>query len=367
MAGEVEELGIEADGVAAALQHDALQVVVPELAGHPLPRLEGVDMAPQEVAHRGVEVEAQEDASREAENHHEAHQRAFRTADLHLAEVSPVDLGLLAGKGLQAQISLGRRLRPLGRDHVAEVALAPLVAALAHHLVEPAGGQLRIASQCLADEGHEGIELRAPVPPRMPKHSVVGQYAPDRDVMDAELACDGADLPLLGVMEAQDLRARLLVDGHLTPLAPGAGPGAGPDRRSGRRTGRSGGSGRHQQAACARRVFFRDASSAPGARQNDGARGSKGDASLSARSTWSAAPDAGADHDSVAGAARACVAPEGCLDSAARHDAAPVCAPSYCSPVSSRCCRGRSGAENHLSIAVGTVEQAAEVRHRGGR
>ena len=299
MAGEVEELGIEADGVAAALQHDALQVVVPELAGHALPRLEGVDMATQEVAHRGVEVEAQEDASREAQNHHEAHQRALRATELHFAEVSPIDLGLLAGKGLETQIGLGHRLRPLGGDHVAEVALAPLVAALARHLVEPAGGQLRIVSQCLADEGHEGIELRAPVPPHMPRHPVVGQNAADRDVMDAELVCDRADLPLLGVMEAQDLRARLLVDGHLTLLVPDAGPGAGPDGQTARRTGRSDGSGRPWQAARARRVVSRDASSASVAQQDDGARGSKGDASLSARRPHSPAPDAGANRDSA--------------------------------------------------------------------
>ena len=136
VAGEVEELWIEADCVAAALQHDALQVVVPEFAGHALPRLEGVDVTTQEVAHLRVQVEAQEDASREAENHHEAHQRALRATDLHLAEVGPVDLGLLAGKGLQPQIGLGRRLRPHEGDHVAEVAWTPLVAALAHHLVE---------------------------------------------------------------------------------------------------------------------------------------------------------------------------------------------------------------------------------------
>ena len=113
VAGEVEDPGIEPDGAAAALQHDALQVVVPELAGHAPPRLEGFDMAAREVAHPGVEVEAREDPPRVAENHHEAHQAALRAADRHLAEVSPVDLGLLAGKGLEAQIGLGHGPGPL--------------------------------------------------------------------------------------------------------------------------------------------------------------------------------------------------------------------------------------------------------------
>ena len=299
-------------------------------------------MATQEVVHACVEVEAQEDAPRVTENHHEAHQRALRAPDLHLAEVSPIDLSLLAGKGLQPQIGLGHRLRPLAGDDAAEVALAPLVAALTHHLVEPAGGQLGIDRQCLADHGQEGIDLRAPAPPVLPRLACVREHPVDSVVMNAELTRDRADPPLLGVIEAQDLRARLLVDAHLTPLAPDAGPGAGPDRRSGRRTGRSDGSGRPWRTARARRVVFRDALSASVAQQDDVARGSKGDASLSARSPHSPASGQGGVGDSAAGAARACDAPGGCPDSAARQDAAPARAPPRRSPVSSRCCRGRS-------------------------
>ena len=92
MTGEVEEPGVEADGIAMALQHDALQVVVPELAGHTLPRLEGLDMAAQEVGHRSIEIEVQEEAARVAQHHHEGHQRALGAPDPHLAEVRPVDL-----------------------------------------------------------------------------------------------------------------------------------------------------------------------------------------------------------------------------------------------------------------------------------
>ncbi len=110
---EVEKPGIEADGVAAPLQHDALQIVVPELGEHALPGLEGLDMAAQEVVRPGVEVEAQKEAARVAEHHHEGHQRALRTPDPHLAEVDPVDLGLLAGQSLEAQTGLGHRARPL--------------------------------------------------------------------------------------------------------------------------------------------------------------------------------------------------------------------------------------------------------------
>ena len=66
-------------------------------------------MAAQEVAHPGVEVEAQEDPPRQLRTITKPI-AALRAADRHLAEVSPVDLGLLAGKGLEAQIGLGHGL-----------------------------------------------------------------------------------------------------------------------------------------------------------------------------------------------------------------------------------------------------------------
>lgn len=72
-----------------------LEDVVPEIAWHALPRLEGRDVAAQEVAHAGVELEAQEEPPRVAQHHYEGHQAALRAADPHRAEVGPVDLGLL--------------------------------------------------------------------------------------------------------------------------------------------------------------------------------------------------------------------------------------------------------------------------------
>ena len=225
MSGEVEEQGVEADGIAVPLQHDALQIVVPEFTGTPLPRLEGFDMAAQEVVHPAIEVEAQEEAPGVAEHHHEGHQRALCTPDRHLAEVAPVDLGLFAGKGGKAQIGLGHGPGTLGRDHGAEVALASPVAACDGHLVEPGGGQSGPGHQGLPDEGQERGDLRGPASVRIPGHPGLGDDTADRVVMDAELACDGADLPRLGTVKAQDLGAGLLVDGHRHSLRAGRKPG----------------------------------------------------------------------------------------------------------------------------------------------
>jgi hypothetical protein len=64
-------------------------------------------VAAQEAVHAGVQEEAQEDHARVAEHHHEGHQRAAGAADLQVAEVTPVDLRLLARQRAQAQVGLG--------------------------------------------------------------------------------------------------------------------------------------------------------------------------------------------------------------------------------------------------------------------
>ena len=53
--------------------------------------------------------EAREHRARPRQHQHEARQRARRGADLELAEVSPVNLGLLAGQGRQLEEHLGLR------------------------------------------------------------------------------------------------------------------------------------------------------------------------------------------------------------------------------------------------------------------
>ena len=183
--------------------------------------------------------------------------------------------------------------------------------------------------------------------------------------MDAELTRDRADLPLLGVIKPQDLRPGLPVYGHLTPLVPGAAPCAGPDGRTSRRTGRRCCSGRPRGAPRPRRAVCRDASSASLARQHGGADGSKGDASLSARTPHFEPPHTAAGPDSVSGAPRACDAPAGRPGSAARQDAATLGARSRCTLGSSSGCRGRSGGRERL--AGGTADSGTGGRSSASR
>ena len=91
------------DLVAAALQHRTFEIVVENHARLAGPVLEGMHMAAQEVLHRLIEEELQIQRARIGQRHHETGQRAFGAAHRHVAEVGPVDLRLLARKGVQTQ------------------------------------------------------------------------------------------------------------------------------------------------------------------------------------------------------------------------------------------------------------------------
>ena len=135
------------------------------------------------------------------------------------------------------------------------------------------------------------------------------------------------------------LRAGPFVDGHLTSLVPGAVP----DGPRGRRTGRSGRSGARSRTSRCRSAAFRDVLPAGSPQQDTTRRGSKGDASLSARSRGSRAPCGGGVRGSAADARHVCDGHAGCSGSAGRRGAAIAAAPSRRRPASSICCRGRSG------------------------
>jgi len=107
MAGEFEHVRMEADVIADALEDHALQIVVQDGAGHALEGGEGLDVPRQETLERLVEGEAGGAGARPGEHEHEAREEAGGGADADRPEVPPVDLGLLAGEGLEAQEGLG--------------------------------------------------------------------------------------------------------------------------------------------------------------------------------------------------------------------------------------------------------------------
>ena len=79
-------------------------------------RGEGLDVAAQEALERLIEREAGIDGARPRQHEDEAREHTADAADGERAEVPPVDLGLLAGQRLQAQVRLGARCRAHGAD-----------------------------------------------------------------------------------------------------------------------------------------------------------------------------------------------------------------------------------------------------------
>ena len=205
---------MEADGVANALEHGALQVVVQQHPGHAAEGSKCQHVATQEAVHAGVQAEAQEDAARVAQHHHEGHQGPLGAAHHDVAEVAPVHLRLLARQRAQAQVGLGGRARAVAGHEVAEVVGPTAVAALSHHGVQAAGGQRGELGQRVADEGQVEVDLAGPQWLLGAHHAGLGDHALHGVAVQVQLAGDGADAPAFGLVQAQDLRAQFRGYGH---------------------------------------------------------------------------------------------------------------------------------------------------------
>ena len=80
MCGERDQGRMKANGVALALQHCALEIVVEQDTRTSVPGREGADVTTQEVLHAGIEEEAQKNLARVAQHHDEGHQGTARAA-----------------------------------------------------------------------------------------------------------------------------------------------------------------------------------------------------------------------------------------------------------------------------------------------
>ena len=171
-------------------------------------------MAAQEAVHLGVQAKAQEHVPRVAQHRHEAHQRASRLTDLQVLEVGPVDLHLFPWQRAQAQEGLGRRARAHRAHQVAEVAALAGVAALAHHVVEPTGGQRRILLQGLADEGLVRLDEAGAQWDARRRSALRAHDTAHRVAVYVQLARDAPHAPVLDCVQALDACGQLKRDGH---------------------------------------------------------------------------------------------------------------------------------------------------------
>src|SRR5579864_6112368 len=101
MSGECDQSGMKADGIAVALQHCALEIVVEQDTRTSVPGREGADVTAQEALHTGIEEEAQENLARVAQHHDKGHQGTACASDHEMTKMPPIDLRLLAGQAAQ--------------------------------------------------------------------------------------------------------------------------------------------------------------------------------------------------------------------------------------------------------------------------
>jgi hypothetical protein len=125
------------------LEDGALQVVVEKDTRHTAEVGEGLHVPGHEERHRRARRESQEQPARVAEHHDEGPQRTLGAADLELAEVRPVDLGLLARHRPQPLESLRRFSRAKAADEAPEMIGPAGVAALFDHDEQPARAEAR--------------------------------------------------------------------------------------------------------------------------------------------------------------------------------------------------------------------------------
>jgi hypothetical protein len=81
------------------------------------------------------------------------------------------------------------------------------IAALAQHLVEARRAQPRILRQRVAQERQIRVERRRPTAAAATQHTGAIDGSEDGLMMDAELGRDGADFPVLGVVQPTNLGA----------------------------------------------------------------------------------------------------------------------------------------------------------------
>ena len=157
-AGEVEQAGVVAGAVGEALQDDHLGVVVEHLGGHAAEVGEGARVAGEEGLQVGAPDGLGVESAREAEHHDEQLRGALLLAQQVAAETAPVDLGLLAGRGLEAHHRLAAALA-VGVGELLEDGEAALVAEGADLLAERGRRELGEVGEASEQVVLVGVEL----------------------------------------------------------------------------------------------------------------------------------------------------------------------------------------------------------------
>ena len=212
VAGEVDVAGIEHWRLAAqAPQHRGFEVVDHDPRRHPCAeRLEGVQVAAEEVFERLRDGELHIHHAAVAEYQDEEAQLPARVADVHRSVMAPVHLGALAGLEVQGQEGR-RRFRPHLLHVLAHDADAARVPGIPQAL-EDLRAAVRVVLEPLPDERLVGIELaRSRRRLARPERRFVEPVA-DRARVQRQAPGDLRDVERLGLVQMMDAAVSGVVD-----------------------------------------------------------------------------------------------------------------------------------------------------------
>jgi len=167
-------------------------------------------VAAQEILHGWIEKELQIQSSGIRQRHHEAGPSSLGASYHYVPKVSPVDLRLLAGKGLQLQERLAALWAQAGHG-TPQLHHAAAVAAVANHLVDARGAQAGMWIEGVANELHVGIDDGYPQRLGVPEAFAL-QCIANGVWVDAQFTGNGADFPVFGVKVAANLRTDFRTD-----------------------------------------------------------------------------------------------------------------------------------------------------------
>src|SRR5579859_8185097 len=166
-------------------------------------------MTAQEILCRLIEEELQIQGARIRQSHDEAGQSPAGAAHYHVAEMRPIHLRLLAGKGFQTQERLADLWAQAGHG-APQLDDAAGVTTVANHLVNAGRTQPWMLVQGLPDERQIRVGQGGPQWLRVETLRFNGVAHGVR--MYAQFTGDGADLPMLGVKVTANLGSNFGAD-----------------------------------------------------------------------------------------------------------------------------------------------------------
>ena len=148
---EFKQTWMKPDSIPKALRDHARHIVIENVPRYPAQLPEGVHVAKQEILETLIGEEFEPDRPRPGEGHDKTGESTSGAADTNRSKAGPVDLGLLAGKGLQPKEGFASR-RPQDSHDTPQLDDRSGITTRPHHLVDAGRAQAGMFIKGLADQ-----------------------------------------------------------------------------------------------------------------------------------------------------------------------------------------------------------------------